>query len=135
MQQRAAAFDAALAALIEDLCERGLDRKVAVVLGRVRTDAAGQQERRPRSLARQHVGPGGWRRDEDGPGDRLHQRQGRRPRDRPLHPNDVLATVYRHLGIDLRQAFVNNAGRPIPILPHGEPIAELPRIEAKTGTS
>ena len=33
------------------------------------------------------------------------------PKDRPLHPNDVLA--------------INPAGRPIPILPHGETIAEL----------
>ena len=29
------------------------------------------------------------------------------------------------LGVDYQRAFVNNAGRPVPILPHGEPIAEL----------
>ena len=33
--------------------------------------------------------------------------RGERPQDRPLHPNDVLATVYRHLGIDHTRAFVN----------------------------
>ena len=37
----------------------------------------------------------------------------------------VLATVYRHLGIDHTRAFVNPQGRPIPLLPNGEPIAEL----------
>ena len=33
--------------------------------------------------------------------------KGERPRDRPLHPNDVLATLYQHLGIDPTRAFVN----------------------------
>jgi hypothetical protein len=33
--------------------------------------------------------------------------------------------VYRHLGIDTQQAFVDHAGRPLPILPDGEPIREL----------
>jgi hypothetical protein len=51
--------------------------------------------------------------------------RGERPQDRPLHPNDVLATVYRHLGIDHHRAFVNPQGRPIPLLPNGAPIAEL----------
>jgi hypothetical protein len=45
--------------------------------------------------------------------------------EQPLHPNDVWATVYRNLGVDPQQTFVNNAGRPIPILPNGEPIAEF----------
>jgi uncharacterized protein (DUF1501 family) len=51
--------------------------------------------------------------------------KGERPLDRPLHPNDVWATLYKQLGIDHSQAFVNPQGRPIPILPHGAPIAEL----------
>jgi uncharacterized protein (DUF1501 family) len=51
--------------------------------------------------------------------------KGERPKDRPLHPNDVLATIYKCLGIDPTRAFVNPQGRPIPILPHGEAIAEL----------
>jgi hypothetical protein len=40
-------------------------------------------------------------------------------------PQDLLATVYRHLGIDCRQEFKNFAGRPIAILNEGEPIREL----------
>jgi hypothetical protein len=44
---------------------------------------------------------------------------------RKLHPNDVWATIYRNLGVDSQQTFINNAGRPIPILPHGKPIADL----------
>ena len=42
-----------------------------------------------------------------------------------IHPTDVLATMYRHLGIDLNGETINNAGRPIPLLPSGRPIAEL----------
>ncbi|HAB12989.1 MAG TPA: DUF1501 domain-containing protein, partial [Planctomycetaceae bacterium] len=52
-------------------------------------------------------------------------RHGERPSQRPIKPQDVLATVYRHMGINPRHEFVNFAGRPLPILPHGEPIDEL----------
>ena len=48
-----------------------------------------------------------------------------RPRNRPLQPTDFLATVYRVLGIDARQEFADLTGRPLAILPGGEPIAEL----------
>jgi hypothetical protein len=37
----------------------------------------------------------------------------------------LLATVYRHLGIDSRHEFRDFSGRPIPVLPGGEPIREL----------
>ena len=51
--------------------------------------------------------------------------KGELPSDRPIHPTDVLATMYRHLGIDLAQETINNSGRPIPLLPDGRPIEEL----------
>ena len=47
------------------------------------------------------------------------------PASRPVLPTDVLATIYRHLGINLTQHTVTNAGRPIPLLPDGAPIGEL----------
>jgi hypothetical protein len=50
---------------------------------------------------------------------------GGHPRDRPLSPNDLWATVYRHLGIDPEWTVPDHAGRPMPILPFGTPIAEL----------
>jgi hypothetical protein len=37
----------------------------------------------------------------------------------------VLATIYRHLGVDTEKHYLNNAGRPIPVLPFGQPIEEL----------
>jgi hypothetical protein len=51
--------------------------------------------------------------------------RGEFPRQRPLTPQDLLATVYRHLDIDGRHEFRDFSGRPIPILSGGQPIAEL----------
>jgi hypothetical protein len=52
--------------------------------------------------------------------------KGEHPKDRPLTPNDLWATMFRHLGIDYKNiSFLDNSGRPMPMLPYGEPIAEL----------
>jgi len=126
MQKRGPVFDAALAALLEDLSERGLDKKVAVL-------AWGEFGRTP--LVNKNAGRDHWPSSMSvllaGGGMKMGQaigstdEKGARPKDRPLHPNDVLATIYKHLGIDHTRTFVNPAGRPITLLPHGEPIAEL----------
>jgi hypothetical protein len=47
------------------------------------------------------------------------------PRANPKTPQGVLATLYRHLGIDTEKQYVNAAGRPISVLPSGSPIDEL----------
>jgi len=51
--------------------------------------------------------------------------RGEHPKERPLTPQDLLATIYRHLGIDYRATFQNFSGRPVPILGEGQPISEL----------
>ena len=51
--------------------------------------------------------------------------KGEHPQDNALTPSDVLATVYHQLGIDHRHEFLNSAGRPIPVLPGGEPVRAL----------
>ena len=52
--------------------------------------------------------------------------KGERPKDRPMTPNDLWATMFTHLGIDYRHTnFLDHTGRPMPILPYGEPISEL----------
>jgi uncharacterized protein (DUF1501 family) len=124
LPRRAPVFDAAVSALIEDLYERGLHRKVVVLIwgefGRTPRVNKGGRDHWPSSMSALLAG-----------GLKVGQvigstdDKGTRPKDRPLHPNDVLATVYKHLGINPGQTFVNPAGRPIPILPHGEPIEEL----------
>ena len=47
------------------------------------------------------------------------------PSDRPLWPGDVLATVYRVLGIDPESELPDAFGRPIKLMQTGEPIREL----------
>ena len=51
--------------------------------------------------------------------------KGEEPRDRPVTPGDFLATLYRHLGVDWKAHFPDHSGRPVPILPHGQPLDEL----------
>ncbi|HIF31213.1 MAG TPA: DUF1501 domain-containing protein [Planctomycetaceae bacterium] len=44
----------------------------------------------------------------------------------PVRPQDLAATTFRHLGIDLNAHWVNSGGRPIPIIQEGgRPIPEL----------
>jgi hypothetical protein len=52
-------------------------------------------------------------------------RRGEAPVDRALRPEDLLHTVYEVLGIDPRHEFRNEAGRPLALLSHGQPIVEL----------
>jgi hypothetical protein len=37
----------------------------------------------------------------------------------------VLATIYRHMGVDRRTEYLDHTGRPRPVLLDGKPIEEL----------
>jgi uncharacterized protein (DUF1501 family) len=44
----------------------------------------------------------------------------------PVRPQDLAATTFRHLGIDVHASWTNRFGRPIPIVTEGgRPIPEL----------
>ena len=129
MRHRAPFMDQALSALISDVYARGLDRKVLIV-------AAGEFGRTPRlTHASGLIGRDHWPDAQSalvsGGGLRMGQvvgatnSRGEYPAERPLSPQDLLATIYRHLGIDTRAEFRDFAGRPFPILSGGEPIREL----------
>jgi Protein of unknown function (DUF1501) len=128
-------YDQALAALIEDLYDRGLDKDVLLV-------ATGEFGRTPKIIT--HDGtltkvaqpgrghwPGAMSLLVSGGGMRTGQiigatnARGEYPVERPLSPNDLWATVYRHLGINFDDSFPDLSGRPMPILPFGRPIEEL----------
>jgi uncharacterized protein (DUF1501 family) len=142
---RAPFVDQAVSALIEDLYQRGLDRRVLVIV-------TGEFGRTPRisyvasSGGGVASGPAGtvqpgrdhWPRANTmlfaGGGIRTGQvigatdARGEDPVERRVGPGDFLATIYHHLGIAYdRVAIPNFAGRPIPILSHGQPISELQR--------
>jgi uncharacterized protein (DUF1501 family) len=123
-------YDRAITALIEDLYERGLDRKVLLIV-------TGEFGRTPRlSYANDRPGRDHWPQAMSllvsGGGMRTGQvvgstnSRGEHPKDRPLTPNDLWATMFQHLGIEhAHTAFLDHTGRPMPILPYGTPIAEL----------
>ena len=53
-------------------------------------------------------------------------RRGEEVAERRVGPQDFLATIYRHLGIDYEHvAIPDRFGRPTPIVTHGKPIPEL----------
>ncbi len=119
-------FDRAYSALIEDLDQRGLLESTLVV-------AWGEFGRTPRvngQAGRDHYpnvfsaalagGPvrGGLVVGES-------DSRGAFPRANPKSPQDVLATLYQHLGVDVRQQYLDGSGRPHAVLPVGTPIAEL----------
>jgi hypothetical protein len=128
-------FDQAVTALIEDVHQRGLNKKVLVVV-------LGEFGHTPRinyaigtSTGVMQPGRDHWPQAQSvlvsGGGLKMGQvvgstnAKGEVPKDRPLTPNDLWATIYRHLGIDYSHAFLDHSGRPMPILPFGEPIHEL----------
>jgi hypothetical protein len=119
-------LDRAVAGLVSDLSERGLYDRVALCV-------CGEFGRTPRvnpSAGRDHwgeagfclLGGGGLK---TGVVVGSTTAKGEQPRDRPVRPEDMLATLYHVLGVDTRQTFTDRSGRPHPVLPVGEPIAEL----------
>jgi hypothetical protein len=144
MRYRAPFFDQAVAALVEDLHERGLDRRVLLVV-------AGDFGRTPRisyaassgggqaSGAAGVVQPG---RDHwphamsflfsgggiaEGRVIGATDARGEHPTTRRVGVGDFMATLYRHLGIDAGHGIIRDpGGRPIPLLQQaGAPIPEL----------
>jgi hypothetical protein len=119
-------YDRALAALVEDIHERGLDKKVLVL-------SYGEFGRTPRinkDAGRDHW-PGAMSVVFSGGGLKMGQMIGSTdpkaeyPKTRAAGPQDVLATMYHVLGIDYRHEFYDGGQRPVPILNEGKPIEEL----------
>lgn len=136
-------YDRAVAALIEDIYARGLDKRVLVVV-------TGEFGRTPKISFDRSTGAG----DASAPAGTLQPGRDHWPRafsniwagggiqtggvigatdkrgedviERPCGPGDFLATIYHHLGIDSGKITINDLnGRPTPIVDHGRPIAEL----------
>jgi hypothetical protein len=120
-------FDQGITALVEDLHQRGLQDDVSVV-------AWGEFGRTPR------INPGGGRDHWPqvsccllaGGGMRVGRvigstnRLGEVPQDRPVHYQEVFATLYHRLGIDVGNATIlDQSGRPQYLVDHRTPIREL----------
>lgn len=143
MKFRSAAYDQAVSTLIEDLYERGLDKRVLLVV-------TGEFGRTPKISYAASTGAG----DASAPAGTMQPGRDHWPRafsnlwagggiktggfigatdkrgedsvERICGPGDFLATIYHHLGIDAGRTLIRDFnGRPTPIVDHGKPIPEL----------
>lgn len=146
IQYRAPYFDQAVSALIEDVYQRGLSERVLVVV-------TGEFGRTPRisqvassgggvaSGAKGTVQPGRdhWPRAgsmlfagggiETGKVIGATDTKGEDPIAGRVGPEDFMATIYSHLGIDTDHTFIRDfTGRPTPIIRDGKPIPGLGRV-------
>jgi hypothetical protein len=128
-------YDQVVAALVTDLYRRGLNKKVMLIVtgefGRTpRIEYSVGTQTKVKQPGRDHW-PSAMSLLVSGGGMRTGQiigstnSKGEVPQDRPLTPNDLWATAYRHLGIDYNQSILDHSGRPMPILPFGNVIEEL----------
>lgn len=143
---RAPYYDQAVSALIEDIYARGLDKRVLVVVtgefgrtprisyvassgGGVASAPAGtvQPGRDHWPRANSMIWAGGGM--ETGKIIGATDRRGEEVTERRVGPQDFLATIYHHLGIDYKRTMIpDNTDRPIPIVTDGEAIPELTSV-------
>jgi hypothetical protein len=143
MRFRSAAYDQAVATLIEDIYERGLAQRVLVVVtgefgrtpkinyaastgaGNASAPAGTMQPGRdhwPRAFSNIWAGGG----IQTGRVIGATDKRGEDSVERICGPGDFLATIYHHLGIDAAKTMIRDFnGRPTPIVDHGKPIPEL----------
>ena len=122
-------LDQGLTALIEDLHERGLDKDVSVIMwgefGRTpRINSNGGRDHWPQVSCALLAGGGMRTGQVIGSTNKL----GEHAKDRPVHFQEVFATLYRNLGIDVNSATVRDrAGRPHYLVDHSlnQPLPEL----------
>ncbi len=125
MRQRLPRFDRVVSSLIEDVYQRGLDQDVMIVV-------TGEFGRTPKGNIQKGNSDGkmNWGRDHWASAMSILVSGGGKPMGRvigatnskgehPVHgeltPQDIHATIYHHLGIDYKQTYTNQAGRPIHI--------------------
>lgn len=143
MKFRSRVYDQAVSALIEDIYERGLDKRVLVVVtgefgrtpkisyaastgaGDASAPAGTSQPGRdhwPRGFSNIWAGGG----IQTGRFVGSTDKRGEDANNRICGPGDFLSTIYHHLGIDSAKTFIKDFnGRPTPIVDHGKPIPEL----------
>jgi hypothetical protein len=127
LRQNLPQFDQGISALAEDLCQRGLDRDVTLLVW----GEFGRTPKINKQAGRDHwpavngalFAGGGLRTGQViGSTDKL----GAYAVARPVHFQDVLATAYRTLGIDPHTFVKDMTDRPVPLMPsQAQPIAEL----------
>ena len=132
---RAPVYDQALTALIEDVYGRGLNEKTLIVVGSDFGHTPKITTRRGTKTGVMQPGRDHWPKAmsvllsgggiETGQFIGATNSKGEHPVERIMTPNDLWASVYRHLGIDHTAYLTNLEGLPMQILPFGKVIPEL----------
>jgi uncharacterized protein (DUF1501 family) len=120
-------YDQGYSALIEDLAQRGLLGKTLVCnlseFGRTpRVNPAGGRDHWPQCWTIYFAGGGVQGGRVVGRSDAIAGA----PAERPVEPAEVVATIYRSLGLNLESHLPGPQGRPFPLVDFGKlPIKEL----------
>ena len=120
-------FDNGFSSLVEDLQDRGmLENTLIVAMGEFgrtpKINPAGGRDHWPGCWTTVFAGGGIQGGRVVGESDEI----GALPKDRPVTPAEVVATVYHQLGVDLETELDGPGGRPVPIVDYNvEPIYEL----------
>lgn len=119
-------FDAACSSLLEDLHQRGqLEKTLVAVIGDF-----GRTPKINANAGRDHwnacytimlAGGGVKQGFVLGASDRM----GSQPLESPVSPGDVIATIYRLLGVDSRTQLMDSLGRPHEVVPKGRIVQEI----------
>lgn len=119
-------LDHAVATFVQDVQERGLSENILLVI----SGEFGRTPKINRNAGRDHWAPLSTLALSGG-GLKMGQVVGEsdskvtRPQTRPITPQDLMATVFDVLGIELQTQFVNQGGRPVFMVENGKPIPEL----------
>jgi hypothetical protein len=120
------ALDAGIATLFRDLADRGMLERTLVVI----TGEFGRTPRINRNAGRDHWGPSftvalGGGGIQGGRVVGASDARAERPAGDPHGPEDLAATIYHLMGIDVREEFFTPEGRPVPIVSNGRVMREL----------
>ena len=127
LQQACPPFDRAISVFLDDLAQRGLAEKILLVI----TGEFGRTPRINGDAGRDHWGPlctlalaGGGLRMGQVVGESTAKAE--LPKTTPIHPKDLVATIFHVLGLDTQAQLPDPTGRPQYLVPEGaQPISEL----------
>jgi uncharacterized protein (DUF1501 family) len=118
--------DHAVAAFVDDIAARGLDKDILLVI----TGEFGRTPRINGSAGRDHWAPlstlalaGGGLKMGQVVGESSAKAEV--PKSKPITPQDLMATIFHVLGLPQDLHFSDPTGRPVPMVDGGMPIAEL----------
>ncbi|HEY3967180.1 MAG TPA: DUF1501 domain-containing protein [Planctomycetaceae bacterium] len=127
LRQACPPLDHVVATFLEDVQQRGLSEKVLLVI----TGEFGRTPRINQVAGRDHWGPlctlalaGGGLKMGQVIGESSSKAE--LPKSTPIHPKELMATIFHVLGIDPQSQFTDQSGRPQYLLPDAaKPISEL----------